>query len=60
VTGDRVAVVDRADGTHQVTFQPGAGREGVRYVQRSGLDSAGRDRLRVIPLDALPLLASAP
>ncbi|OLB73294.1 MAG: hypothetical protein AUI14_26785 [Actinobacteria bacterium 13_2_20CM_2_71_6] len=58
VTGDKVVVEDRADGTHQVAVEPGAGRAGIRFLQRSGKDRAGHDQLRVVPVDALVLLQS--
>ncbi len=58
VTGDRVLIVDRADGKHEVTVQAGAGRAGMQFVRRTGRDSAGHDTVQVIPVDALPLLAA--
>lgn len=54
VTGDRVQVLDRADGTHQVSVTPGAGRAGMPFARRTG----PHGQLRVVPRDAEPLLAA--
>src|SRR5947207_1028994 len=58
ITGDHVLLVDRADGQHEVTVQPGAGRAGMQFLRRTGKDAAGRDDLQVVPVDAVSLLAA--
>lgn len=54
ITGDRVAVVAGVGQERQVTVEPGPGRENIQFLQRT----SGHDRLRVIPVDAVPLLDS--
>jgi subtilisin family serine protease len=51
VTGDRVTAAD--PGSLRVSVQPGAGRQGVKFLTRRS-----RGHLEVIPADALPLLRS--
>ena len=58
ITGDRVVLIEREGGERQVTVERGPGREGVQLLQRTGKDSAGRDRLEVVPVDALRLVAA--
>ena len=53
VTGDQVTVSDVADGQQLVTVAPGAGRERIGFARRSGPDG-----VRVVPVDAQPLLAA--
>src|SRR4051812_27710114 len=58
ITGDRVVVLDRPDGTRAVTVTPGPGRAHIQYLRPAGTDRDGRDRLQVIPVDAIPLLSA--
>ena len=51
VTGDRVHVLDRPDGTRDVAVEPGPGRDGIPMLRR-----AVGGELRIVPVDALPLL----
>src|SRR5687768_4513132 len=57
VTGDRVRVRRGRDGRSAVAVEPGPGREGVGFVQQ-GSWKDGVEEMRVIPRDALPLVAS--
>lgn len=54
VTGDRVEVSQWSDGRRTVRVQPAPGRPGVRFVEWESPDGS----LHVVPVDALPLLAS--
>src|SRR3954468_9254317 len=58
ITGDRVVVLDRPDGTRAVTVTPGPGRAHIQYLRRAGTDRDGRNPLQVIPADAQPLLSA--
>jgi hypothetical protein len=56
VTGDRVLVTAGPDGRRLVTVAPAPGRAGIGFVQRAGRDRAGRDRITVVPTDAVRLV----
>jgi subtilisin family serine protease len=54
ITGDRVDVRARPDGTASVVLRPGPGRENLAFVQSATDDGDG---ITVTPVDAVPLLA---
>lgn len=58
VTGDRVRLHTRADGSTSTVVIPAAGRESLNFITLSSRSAVHGDEITVTPADAVPLLAA--